>query len=132
MNLEEYRTQGNTRNEKLEKALASLAARKLDRRGVAHIGLHDGFSYATNEYSLVVVHGFETSLREGRDISARNCLDLVTPTGESDSVWIDSKLMRDVLCVFDAVGEAPFVDSRGLRLYLHSDTVSACIMGKRK
>ena len=132
MNLEEFRMQGKSSNEKLEKALASLVARKLDRRGVAHIGVHGGFTYATNEFAFVVVRGFETALREGREVSIENCLDIVAPTGDASSAWVDSKLMRDVLRVFDAVGEAPLVDSRGLRLYLHSDTVSACIMGKRK
>lgn len=40
--------------------------------------------------------------------------------------------MRDVLRVFDAVGEAPAADCRDMRLYLSSPSVQACIMGKRK
>lgn len=132
MNLDQYRSQGKSQNEKLEKALVALASRKIDRRGTPIIGCWDDFAYATNQYAFVVVRGFSTDIREGREIPANNCLDLVTRTGDASSAWIDPKLMRDVLRVFDAVGEPPFVDSRGLRLYLYSPTVSAVIMGKRK
>lgn len=81
MNLDQYRSQGKSANEKLEKALVALATRKIDRRGTPIIGCHNDFTYATNQYSFVVVRGFVTDIREGREIASKNCLDLVTPTG---------------------------------------------------
>lgn len=132
MNLDQYRSQGKSANEKLEKALVALATSKVGRRGTPIIGYHDDFTYATNKFALVVVHGFATSIREGRESAPNNCLDLVTPTGEAGPVRFDPKLMRNVLRVFDAVGEEPVADCRDMRLYLSSPTVQACIMGKRK
>lgn len=125
-------TNDSKRIVRIDKALVALANHKVEGCHAHLVGNLDSGAFATNEVALVLVRGFVTPTVQGRQPKETTILSLVTPDATPHAFCMfDPTHMRDVLRVFDAVGEFPQMECRLDRIYLYSKTVNAVIMGRR-